>query len=160
VTLVDLATGAPRTLTTTFRRCADDGAVSLGWSSDGKLLAGTDCVDRQPRIRIVNPAADRLVNEIAGWSLQSWLATGELLAMSPVKGEAAVTTRLDTTGKEVGPAVIIGSPSPDGKYLFYGAYKRQHVLLEYATGRTWALDLAPERTGWTVDGRLYVVSSQ
>jgi hypothetical protein len=70
IAVVDLATGAVRKITGPFRRCAADGAASFAWSTDGRLLAGTDCdTEEGPvkgRVRIVDVAADRTLRTIDG----------------------------------------------------------------------------------------------
>lgn len=70
ITIVDLTTGALRTITGPFRRCAADSAASFAWSADGRLLAGTDCdTEEGPhkgRVRIIDVTADRTTRTIEG----------------------------------------------------------------------------------------------
>jgi hypothetical protein len=85
-------------LTGPFRRCAADGAASLAWSGDGRLLAGTDCDSEEggakARVRIVDVVADNTVRTIEGGTYGiNGLPNGNLMLVRD-SGETGAGSRL------------------------------------------------------------------
>ena len=127
IAVVDLTTGAAQLVTGPFRRCAQDGATSFAWSSDGRLLAGVDC-DREEgpqkaRVRIVDVTSDRTVRTIEGGTYGiNGLSDGNFMLVRD-SGEVGAGARLlglvlDFDGRERGR--YLGGwwrMSPDARYL-------------------------------------------
>lgn len=136
ITLVDLAEGTARTLAGPFRRRCQDCGITLGWSPDGKLLAGSDADnDAGPapvRIRVIDPFTGVQVRTYEGFLFDRWLPDGDMIAW---RRADSTTVRIDSEGKAKqrfpGDAVY---PSPDGRFLLTYTVAESR-LLELATGR-------------------------
>lgn len=160
VSVVDLETGAVTTVEGPFRRGCQDCGLTLAWSPDGGLLAGTDhdhdAGPAPPRIRIVNPFTDEQIRTIEGLELSSWLPDGSLLAREKL---SEVMLRVDGEGNVAATYAGFAIPSPDGRFLL-----RVHpdgpdevaTLVELETGLE-ASSRLPAYPRWTPDSHLLVV---
>jgi hypothetical protein len=70
--IVDLERATVRELTTSFRRCAQDGGIGIAWSPDERLIATAECPSATPEsvvVRIVDVAQDRTVRTLPQWKV-------------------------------------------------------------------------------------------
>jgi hypothetical protein len=84
IAVADLTTGAVQLLAGPFRPCVAGGRASFAWSTDSRLLAGTDCDTEEgpanARVRIIDVASDRTVRTIEGGTYGiTGLATGDFM---------------------------------------------------------------------------------
>lgn len=156
VMIVDLQTETLTQIPGPFRRGVEDGGVTLGWSPDERFLAGTD-FDNENRagmkIRIIDPHKPENVRTIPDLGFTAWLPDGSILGVR-YSGGGEIPYRsviLDTTGKETPfPEEFIGvvTPSPDGRYLLYNAYKLNYGITDLQTGARLGLNF-PGVPRWT-----------
>jgi hypothetical protein len=98
VALIDLKDGTVARVAGPFRRFAADGTVSLAWSRDGTMLAGTDsdgeAGSAKARVRIVELAGGKTVRTIEGGAVRiSAFTNGELVVVRE-SGEQGAGARL------------------------------------------------------------------
>jgi hypothetical protein len=168
VAIVDLRDGRVSRIRGPFRRFGFDTRVSLAWSRDGALLAGTDSdSEAEPtkaRVRIVDVAADRTVRTIEGRAYTvSALPTGELLVVreSDEHGQGARDLGLVVGFDGVERRRYLGggwSMSPDARYLLQiessAAGFPRYTLIDLSTGRSSGFHVASGFGRWLADGRL------
>ncbi len=176
IALVGLDDGAVRTITGPFRRSCADCGVTLAWSADGRLLAGTDAdteVGQQPaRVRVIDVASDRTVRTLEGnvFSIIG-LPTGELIVVRD-SGEYGAGSRM--LGVRMGFDLVertryLGcgwAMSPDGRYLLEGicgggAGYPTYVVTDATTGTTISFYVEASKSSgfrggphWLADDRL------
>ncbi len=168
VAIVDLRDGTVTKVTGPFRRSGADGRVSLVWSRDGALLAGTDNdAETGPaatRVRIVDLASDRTVRTIEGGVIQvSVFPTGELMVMRDV-GEQGAGGRLlgqlvGFDGAEHRRYMGCGwTMSPDMRFILQrecgGAGFLGHTLIDVSTDTSYGFGTPSGFQRWLADGRL------
>lgn len=168
VAIVDLRDGRVTRLAGPFRRFGQDTRVSLAWSRDGALLAGTDSdSEAEPtkaRVRIVDVASDRTVRTIEGRAHGvASFPTGELLVVreSDEHGEGARELGLVFGFDGVERRRYLGggwSMSPDARYLLQTevspAGSRPYTLIDLSSGRSFGFHTATGFGRWLADGRL------
>lgn len=169
ITLVDMQSGESRQVEGPFRRGVQDGAVNLGWSPDGKLLAGSDhdadtgVGGRGARIRIIDPFSARQERTIEGLTFSKWLPSGEMLAWKPGDlGGSYFSLQLNPDGSASGVAAPHGYPSPDGRFWISERQESQgspvrYYLVERATGREVPLQDYPR---WASADYIYTIARQ
>lgn len=157
--IIDLKTGAILALKGTFRRGCQDCGTTIGWSPDGKYLAGTDfdsdAMPKDPHLRIVDIATGKVARTIEDWAFTAWLPTGEILTYK-VGEDPRAGALLDPTGKFL-KATPWGFPSPDGRYLLQHGSDGAEQVIEMATGKAVKLS-AGGSYGWTAEGLLWRVT--
>jgi hypothetical protein len=167
VAVVDLRDGTIARVTGPFRRSAADARVSLAWSRDGALLAGTDSDSEagpaKARVRIVNVPTDRTLRTIEGGVFGiSALPTGELLVVRDAgeQGAGARNLGLVLGFDGVERRRYLGgwwSMSPDARYLLQmeagGAGMAGYTLIELPTGRSFFFGVSSGFGRWLADGR-------
>jgi hypothetical protein len=176
IAVVDLTTGAVQKLTGPFRRCVSDGAASLAWSADGRLLAGTDCDTEdgphKGRVRIIDVAADRTLRTIEGGVYGINALPDGTFVLVRDSGEVGQAARLlglvmgfdrQERGRYLGHAWQM---SPDRRYLlqswFQAAGGPTYTLLDLTAGRSFEFvvpcggrsDGGCPDPHWMRDGRL------
>jgi WD40 repeat protein len=167
VAVVDLRTGSVARITGPFRPVRSESGITLAWSKDGALLAGTDSdpesATMATRVRIVDLATDRTMRTIEGpvRSVSSF-PTGELLVVrhgDRIRELLGVVMGFD--GVEHRRYVGGGSwwMSPDAKHLLQmepngGAGYPPLSLIDLATGRSSPIGAPAAFVGWLADGRL------
>ncbi|HEV2248973.1 MAG TPA: hypothetical protein VGT60_00505 [Candidatus Limnocylindria bacterium] len=168
VAIVDLRDGSVVRVAGPFRRSAADARVSLAWSRDGALLAGTDNDAEtgiaSARVRIVDLASDRTVRTIEGGVIQvSTFPTGELMVMRDVGEQGAGSRDL---GQLVGFDGVehrryMGCGwvmSPDLRFILQrecgGAGFVGHTLIDVSTGSAYGFGAPSGFQRWLADGRL------
>lgn len=152
IAVVRLDDGSVRRITGPFRRSCADCTISLAWSADGALIAGTDAdreasVSAGTRARVVDVAADRTTGTLEG-NVHSivGLPTNELIVIRD-SGETGAGSRL--LGVRMGFDLVerarsLGcgwSMSGDGRYLLEaqcggGAGYPSWVVTDTSTGTT------------------------
>lgn len=167
VAVVDLRNGSVTRIAGPFRPFRAGTGISLAWSKDEALLAGTDSDSENgltaTRARIVDLAANRTVRTIEGNLLR--------LASFPT-GELLIVRESDRIREEIGLVVgfdgvehhrYIGGGawwmSPDGKYLVQqepsgGAGYPALTLIDLASGRSTGLAVPMPFVSWLADDRL------
>jgi hypothetical protein len=127
IAVIRLDDGSVRKISGPFRRSCADCGITLAWSSDGKLIAGTDADSEtgsaQTRVRVIDVAADRTTRTLEGnvYSIVG-LPTNELMTIRD-SGESGAGARL--LGLRTGFDLVerrhyLGcgwNMSPDGRYL-------------------------------------------
>lgn len=159
-TVVDLTTGEVQTRTGPFRRCAQDGGVTLAWSPDERFLAGSDCdndaTGAGARTRIIDPFSGEAVRTLEGKVVAAWLPDGRLLTQAGLPSASMLMLDLEETVLEE----IDGytRPSPDGRFLLQhrdtGADRQ--FLINLGTGERVPLKLAGTLL-WTGGNTLYEI---
>jgi hypothetical protein len=168
VAIVDLRDGLVTRIAGPFRRFGSDTAVSLAWSRDGTLLAGTDSdSEAEPtkaRVRIVDVATDRTVRTIDGRAHRvSSFPTGELLVVgeSDERGQGARDLGAVFGFDGVERRRYLGgwwTMSPDGRYLLQhevgAAGYPSFTLIDLTSGRSDGFHVDSGFGRWLADGRL------
>lgn len=168
IAVVDLRDGATRRITGPFRRFGFDTRVSLAWSRDGALLAGTDADSEVPpatgRVRIVDLATDRTLRTLEdGARAVTTFPTGELVVVrdSDEHGAGARNLGLVMGFDGVEHRRYLGGywwMSPDARYLLQddpsAAGMLGYTLTELATGRSVSFGEHGPFQRWLADGRL------
>lgn len=168
VAVVDLRNGSIARVAGPFRRSGADARVSLAWSRDEVLLAGTDSDSEggpaKARVRIVDLATDRTARTIEGGVLAvSSFPTGELLVVrdSGEQGAGARALGLVLGFDGVERRRYLGgawSMSPDARSLLQseagGAGYAGYTLIDLSTGRSAGFGVASGFGRWLADGRL------
>jgi hypothetical protein len=168
IAIVDLRDGTVTRVAGPFRRFGQDTRVSLAWSRDGALLAGTDSdSEAEPtnaRVRIVEVATNRTVRTIEGRAYEvSSFPSGELLVVrdSAERGEAARALGLVFGFDGLERRRYLGggwSMSPNGRYLLQrevsAAGSRGYTLIDLSTRRSSEFHVASGFGRWLADGRL------
>lgn len=166
VAVVDLQDGSVTRIAGPFRPFRAGTGVSLAWSKDEALLAGTDSDSENgimaTRVRIVELATDRTVRTIEGGVLSvSSFPTGELLVVREsdrIREELGLVMGFD--GAEHRRYIGAGWwMSPDAKYLLQqepsgGAGYPALTLIDLASGRSSAVIVSAPFIGWLAGGRL------
>jgi hypothetical protein len=163
--VVDFQEDTLRRIPGPFRRGAQDGGVTLGWSPDERFLAGTDFdsdIDGSGmKVRIIDPFTSESVRTIPEVGFMAWLPGGGVLAFRKADGgEVAIrNVVVDADGTEAPfPEEYTGfmHPSPDGRYLVYMAYKRNYGIIDLQTGERFGADFA-DVPRWTPTSDLVVL---
>lgn len=168
ITVVDLKNGSAARVAGPFRRSAADARVSLAWSRDGAVLAGTDSDSEtgpaKARVRIVDIGTDRTVRTIdGGANYVSSFPTGELLVVrdSGQQGEGAQALGVVMGFDGVERRRYLGGGwfmSPDTRYLLQpqlgGAGYLGYTRIDLTTGGSFGFGLPGSFGRWLTDGRL------
>lgn len=168
IAIVDLRDGTVARVVGPFRRSAADGSVSLAWSRDGAVLAGTDSDSEtgpaKTRVRIVDPATDRTVRTIEGGIFYvSSFPTGELMVVRDAGEQGAGARNLGLVmgfdGTEhrryLGCSWVM---SPDARLILQGecggAGLIGHTLIDLSAGSSYGFGTPTPFRRWLSDGRL------
>lgn len=168
IAIVDLGDGSVTRIAGPFRRSGADGRVSLAWSRDGTLLAGTDADSEEgpakARVRTVDLATDRTVRTVEGGVLAVLsFPTGELVLVreSGQQGAGAQLLGIVSGFDGVERRRYLGcswSMSPDTRYIVQGqcggAGYLGYSLIDLSSGSTVGFGLPSLFQRWLSDGRL------
>jgi hypothetical protein len=145
VAIADLERATVTRLASPFRRCAQDGGVSLVWSPDETRVAGVDCEPTAPGrgfIRFVDLASDRTLRTVSGFYAISSFGDGYMLHQPLARiggGVLAVVFGWDGAERhrfEGGELLV----SPDRTHALHSGSglvpTRAAALIELATGRS------------------------
>jgi len=173
IVVLDLVSGAAKTLDGPFRPCVQDGYVAIAWAPDDRALAATDCSDQAQggmQTRFVTVADGREVRRLAELSVGAWLSSGDVIARGPLRPRADPELWIIApTGTRRSLPALGFYLSPDGRYLLGSGIRdaptaadptrREHFaqLVEISTGRV--LDVGDGMpVGWTTRGEVVLVS--
>ena len=167
VAVVDLRTGSVARISGPFRRVRSQAAVSLAWSKDGALLAGTDAdaetAAMASRVRIVDLRTGRTLRTIEGDAVSlSSLPTNELLIVREsdrIREYLGLVVGFDGAEHRRYTGGGAWWMSPDGAFLLQqepsgGAGYPALTLIDLASGRSHGLAVQSPFAGWLVDDRL------
>jgi hypothetical protein len=161
-TLVDLKTGDVQTRTGPFRRCVQDGGVTLAWSPDERYLAGTDCDNDATgeglRTRIIDPFSGEAVRTLEGKYVVAWLPDGRFLTLKQPGHPSASMLVLDPEGTVLAEMDGYARSSPDGRFLLQviNTGVDTKFLMNLATGERVLLNL-PGTLLWTEGNAIYEI---
>jgi hypothetical protein len=161
-TLVDLKTGEVQTRMGPFRRCIQDGGVTLAWSPDERYLAGTDCdndaTGEGVRTRIIDSFSGEVVRTLEGKYVVAWLPDGRFLTLKQPGLPSASMLMLDPEGTVLAEMDGYARPSPDGRFLLQviNTGVDTQFLMKLATGERVPLNL-PGTLLWTSGNAIYEI---
>lgn len=173
IAVVDVRDGSVTRITGPFRRAAQDGRVSLAWSPDGRLIAGSDSDEdgvagAKTRARIVDVATDRTVRTIEGGVFAvSSFPSGELVVIrdSGERGAGARWAGVVLGFDGVEHRRYLGGSwtmSPDMRFLLQseagGAGMPGYTLVDLPSGASFGFGVPSVFSRWLADGRIAFVS--
>ena len=173
IVVLDLVSGATKTLDGPFRPCVQDGYVAIAWAPDDRALAATDCSDQAQggmQTRFVTVADGREIRRLTDLSVGAWLSNGDVIAWGSLRPRAERELWI------IGPSGTRRSLpsfgfylSPDGRYLLgsgvrdaptpANATRREHFaqLVEVSTGRVFDVGEGMP-AGWTDRGDIALIT--